>query len=101
MLQPSWISEGDDDAEAITVDIWVEGFPIRLICGYGPQEYDKKDKFWAYLHSEVENAMNNGYAIVIQMDGNLWAGKHIIKNDPSMQYQNDKYFKKFLQQKII
>ena len=42
VLQPSWISEGDDEAEAITVEIWVNGFPIRLICGYGPQEYDKK-----------------------------------------------------------
>ena len=90
VLQPSWISEGDDDAEAITVEIWVEGFPIRLICGYGPQEYDKKDrkdKFWAYLHSEVENAINNGAAIVIQMDGNLWAGKNIIKSDPKTQHQ--------------
>ena len=51
VLQPSWVSEGDDDAEAITVEIWVEGFPVRLICGYGPQEYDKierKDKFWSF-----------------------------------------------------
>ena len=51
VLQPSWISEGDDDAEAITVEIWVEGFPICLICGYSPQEYekfDRKEKFWSY-----------------------------------------------------
>ena len=47
-LDPSWISEGDDDMEALTVEIWVDGFPIRLICGYRPQEYDpkeRKDKF--------------------------------------------------------
>ena len=37
-LDPSFISEGDDDAEALTVEIWVGSFPIRLICGYGPQE---------------------------------------------------------------
>ena len=42
VLEPSWVSEGDDDAEAIKVKIWVEGFPIRLICAYGPQESDKK-----------------------------------------------------------
>ena len=42
VLEPSWVSEGDDDAEAITVKIWVEGFPIRLVCAYGPQESDKK-----------------------------------------------------------
>ena len=85
VLQPSWISEGDDEAEAITVEIWVKGFPIRLVCGYGPQEYDKrdrKDKFWSYLSSEVVKATQNGAAFVLQMDGNLWAGKSIIKDDP-------------------
>ena len=100
-LEPSWISEGDDDAEAITVEIWIEGFPIRLVCGYGPQLYDKtprKDKFWSYLNEEVENATNNGAAFVLQMDGNLWAGKEILKNDPKDQNQNGKYFDKFLKQ---
>ena len=85
MLEPSWISEGDDDAEAITVEIWVEGFPIRLVCGYGPQENDtteRKDKFWKYLNKEVESATKDGAAFVLQMDGNLWAGNHIIPNDP-------------------
>ena len=43
-LDPSWISEGDDEAEALTVEIWVNGFPIRLICGYGPQENDEKKR---------------------------------------------------------
>ena len=32
------------------------------------------------------------------MDGNLWAGKSINKDDPKMQNQNGKYFEKFLQQ---
>ena len=99
ILQPSWISEGDDETEAITVEIWVEGFPIRLVCGYGPQEYDKtdrKDNFWSYLSSEVENAIKNGAAFLLQMDGNLWAGKEIIKDDPKVQNQNGKYFQKFL-----
>ena len=86
--QPSWISEGDDEAEAITVEIWVQGFPVRLICGYGPQEYDKSDRkycFWSYLGSEVTNATKNGAALVLQMDGNLWAGPSIIKDDPKPQ----------------
>ena len=39
-LEPSWISDGDDDAEALTVEIWVEEFPVTLICAYGPQESD-------------------------------------------------------------
>ena len=74
VLEPSWISEGDNDAEALMVEIWVEGFPIRLVCGYGPQVYDntnREDKFWNYLKTEVENASNNGAAFVLQMDGNL------------------------------
>ena len=43
-LNPSWISEGDDNTQALTVEIWMEGFPIHLICGYGPQEYDGKER---------------------------------------------------------
>ena len=101
VLQPSWISEGYDEAEAITVEIWVQGFPVRLICGYGPQEYDKsdrKDRFWSYLGSEVKNATKNGAALVLQVDGNLWAGTSIIKDDPKPQNQNGKYFEQFLKE---
>ena len=98
-LDPSWISEGDDMAEALTVEVWVEGFPIRLICGYGPQENDRKERkesFWKYLNEETENAYNDGAALIIQMDGNLWAGKDIIKQDPNKQNQNARYFENFL-----
>ena len=87
-LDPSWISEGDDDIEAITVEIWVNSFPIRLVCGYGPQEYDKNErklKFWDYLNKEVTSASKEGAAFVLQMDGNLWAGDKIIKGDPKKQ----------------
>ena len=62
-LDPSFISEGDDDAEALTVEIWAGGFPIRLICGYGQQEGDKmerKNMFWKYVNEEVHNARNDG-----------------------------------------
>ena len=98
-LEPSWINEGDDDAEALTVEIWIEGFPIRLICGYGPQEGDKterKDKFWDYLNSEVNNARNDGAKVIIQMDGNLWAGSKIVEGDPKPQNRNGKLFEGFL-----
>ena len=59
------------------------------------QKY-RKDKFWDYLDSEVKNATINGAGFVLQMDGNLWAGKGILRNDPRNQNQNDKYFEKFL-----
>ena len=98
-LDPSWISEGDDNAEALTVEVWIEGFPIRLICGYGPQEYDektRKERFWQYLDQETQSAKRDGAAVVLQMDGNLWAGNGIIKRDPKKQNQNGKMFEDFL-----
>ena len=48
-LNPSWISEGDDNAEALTVEVWVECFPMTLICRYGPQEYDEKKQKRMFL----------------------------------------------------
>ena len=100
-LEPSWISEGDNDTETITVEIWVRGFPIRLVCGYGPQKNDgpiRKESFWKYCSTEVQNAKKDGAGLIIQMDGNLWAGKDIIKKDPKPQNENGKYFENFLQQ---
>ena len=98
-LEPSWISEGDDDAEALTIEIWIEGFPIRLVCGYGPQEGDRKErknKFWEYINNETQNAKKEGAGFILQMDGNLWAGKGIIKDDPNTQNQNGKLFQNYL-----
>ena len=83
----------------MTVEIWVEGFPVRLICGYGPQEYDKKERkesFWNYLNEETQKAKKDGAGLVLQMDGNLWAGKKIVKSDPKKQNQNGKLFENFL-----
>ena len=81
------------------MEIWAQGFPIRLICGYGPQEYDRKERkeaFWTYLNSEAQKAQQDGAALIIQMDGNLWAEKEIVPNDPKNQNQNGKYFDQFL-----
>ena len=99
MLDPSYVSEGDDEAEANTVEIWVEGFPVRLVCGYGPQEYDRKERkksFWGYLNSESQKAKEDDAGLIIQMDGNLWAGNKIIPSDVKVQNQNGKYFEEFL-----
>ena len=100
MLEPSWISGGDDNAEALTVEAWVEGFPIRLLCGYGPQEndqYGRKIKFWDYIETEVNKATVSGAGFIMQIDGNLWAGERMIKDDPNEQNQNGKLFQEFLE----
>ena len=72
---------------------------IRCICAYGPQEtdsIDRKEKFWARLNGEVENANLNECATIIQMDGNLWGGPEVVKNDPNFINNNGKLFKDFL-----
>ena len=102
-LQPSWISEGNDNIEALTVEIWVEGFPVRLVYAYGPQEYDQKERkelFWQYIQKEVTNSKKNGAGLIIQFDGNLWAGKTIIPGDPNIQNGNGKIFENFLQRNL-
>ena len=98
-LQPSWISEGNDNIEALTVEIWLQGFPTRLVYAYGPQESDRKeqkDMFWNYLNSETQNAYKDGAGFILQIDGNFWAGKDIIPADPHKQNQNERLFEQFL-----
>ena len=98
-IEPVLISEGDDETEIIVVEISASRLEIRCICGYGPQEnhnLEKKKKFWERLTIEVEEAIENGKAIIIQMDGNLWAGPEIIRNDPHKCNQNGQFFKEFL-----
>ena len=98
-LEPSWISQGDDNTEALTIEIWLNSFPVRLVCGYGPQEYDskeRKDGFWEYLNEQVQKAATEGTGLIIQMDGNLWAGGSIVMGDLKVQNQNGKMFEQYL-----
>ena len=98
-VRPVWISEGDDDVEILVVEIEIIDMRIRCICAYGPQEtdsIDRKEKFWARLNGEVENANLNECATIIQMDGNLWGGPEVVKNYPNFINNNGKLFKDFL-----
>ena len=81
-LKPIWVREGDDQVEALSIDIFVKNLKIRCCTGYGCQEgelIEKKHAFWEYMDNEVIEATKAGSGLVIQMDGNLWAGKDIIK----------------------
>ena len=80
-LNPVWISEGDDDVEILVVEIHIDGCPIRIINGYGPQEcnsVERKSLFWSRLQSEVSDALEADVGIAIQMDGNLHCGSDIV-----------------------
>ena len=98
-LKPVWLREGEDPVEALSVQIFVGKLKIRCCVAYGFQETDtieKKDEFWKYMDEEVLEAENSGSGLVIQFDGNLWAGKEIIPNDPRPQNRNGKLFQQFL-----
>ena len=76
-LNPVWVGEGCRKTETLSVEITVQDFRIRCVNAYGPQENDpveRKNNFWAQLETEVAAAANYGSGLIIQMDGNLWAG---------------------------
>jgi hypothetical protein len=99
-LNPVWVREGEGEVETLSVDIFVRNMNIRCCVAYGCQENDakeNKDAFWSYLDEEVIEAANAGAGLVIQFDGNLWAGEKIIPNDPKAQNKNGKLFEHFLE----
>ena len=57
----------------------------------------KKMFFWQYLDTEVLTAKNDGSRLLIQIDGNLWAGNVLIKKGPRPQNSNGRMFPQFLQ----
>ena len=83
----------------LVIQVKIGELLVRCVGAYGPQEndlVDRKVKFWERLSLEVEEAQENDTAFILQMDGNLWAGKNIIKNDVHDQNHNGKMFQEFL-----
>ena len=98
-LKPSWVREGDENVEALSVEIFVKSMKVRCCAAYGCQESDlleKKLAFGDYLDGEVLQASASDAGLVLHFDGNLWAGKDIIPNDPRPQNKNGKMFEEFL-----
>ena len=94
-LQPSWVDEGDDEVECLSVEIWVNGFPIRIVTAYGPQLGDtaeRKQKFWEFLDTQARQAYENGSGFILQMDSNSHLGQKVIKDGPNNQNANGKLF---------
>ena len=58
-LESTLVREGNDQIEALVVQITVEKFPIRIVTAYGPQENEtkeKKEEFWNFLEEEATKA---------------------------------------------
>ena len=99
-IQPVWIAQGDDEVECLTVEVWVNEFPIRVLNGYGPQigdSIERKRNSWDFIEREVNNAIVAGAGFILQMDGNCHLGDQVIKNDPNVQNSNGKLFCEFLE----
>ena len=98
-LDPVWVKEGKNKVETLSINIFLKNMKIRCCVAYGFQESDSnenKEAFWQYLDEEVEEAKKAKAGLVIQMDGNLWAGRNIIPNDPKPQNKNGKLLEQFL-----
>ena len=98
-LNPVWVRDGGD-VEALSVEIFVRKLKIRCCVAYGVQENDtieNKEAFWSYMDEEVLEAVNGGSGLLMHFDGNLWAGKDVIPNDPRPQNRNGKLFEQFLE----
>ena len=98
-LDPVLVSKGDEEVEAMSVDISVKRMRIRCCVAYGCQEnslLEKKVKFWNFIEEEVTTSWNQGMGFILQFDGNLLAGPKIIPGDPRKQNTNGKLFQEFL-----
>ena len=100
-LNPALISEGEGNVEALTIDIHTKNITISCTSAYGPQKKEctqTKDKFWAHLGKQAENAMNAGKGFILQGDLNAKLGPSMITGDPKPECENGKRFKNFLKQ---
>ena len=98
-LQPTFISDGGEGVEAITVDIHLKEISISVISAFGPQESDaleKKIMFWKYLSEQANRVKLCGNGFILQGDLNAWLGSGVIKGDSREQNRNGKLFSTFL-----
>ena len=90
-LKPILFRKGNDDTEALSVEIFVKAMRIRCCVAYGPQEnckIEKKYDFWKYIEEDVITAWDAGSGFLLHFDGNLWAGPQIVPGDPREQNRN-------------
>ena len=72
-LNPILIFEGEEDVEALTIDIHPKNIIISCTSAYGPQLRDtpeKKSNFWKFLDKVADSAWEEGKGFYLQGDLN-------------------------------
>jgi hypothetical protein len=98
-LKPVLVRKGNDDIEAVSINIFFKSMKTRCVVAYGCQEnssVEKKTAFWSYIEEEVTAAWESDSGFILHFDGNLWAGPHLVPGDPRPQNNNGKLFMEFL-----
>ena len=81
----------ESDQEILVVESLINGNRVRLINGYGPQEYvseNVRQQFFTQLDLEIKKAKLAGALIIIEMDSNAKLGSKFIPSDPKVQTEN-------------
>ena len=93
------ISTGNEDFEALIIQVQIGSKTLRIFNCYGPQEASQAQRpvneqttaisiFWQELEKEIINAYEDGCMILIEMDANAKIGWNYIKNDPHNTSEN-------------
>ena len=77
-LDPVQIATRNEEAEILTVQIYLNNQKLRIINAYGPQDDDiqqSKLNFWLGIEEEIISAKEESCMIIIQMDANAKVGR--------------------------
>ena len=80
-LKPVLVRKGNDDIEAMSINIFFKSMKTRCVVAYGCQEnssVEKKNAFWAYIEEEVTAAWESDSGFVLHFDGILWTGPDLV-----------------------
>ena len=72
-LKPVLVRKGNDDIEAMSINIFFKSMTTRCVVAYGCQEnssVEKKNAFWAYIEEEVTAAWESDSGFVLHFNGN-------------------------------
>ena len=98
-LNPTFLCDGGEEVESITVSIHLKGMEVSVTSAYGPLENaltQKKKAFWSYLSEQAKQARASGKGFIVQGDLNSWLGPKHLPGDTRPQNVNGKLFQIFL-----